>query len=1331
MLDAAASAAAKTKAARNAAALTQPGGRNAAAAAAQQAGAAQAAAAPPTAVAAPAPKKAGPTKSEQRRNKHGKVLRSLMLRKMSQHMALPSTQREVGIPTVISVQGIMAIGTSRGFVLTYEANQDPKMILGTAAAGTQHGAVTSIAANHDNTRLLVGHEGGQVIRWDLATGKQLNTINCHPKGASITGLAFTDDHTGAVSNDSHGFVYQHQFKRVLGMRTVDDSILWSAKQGEVCLMQVLHYPPNASSPPFTTIALGLLSQILIVQISGSQLKVALQIARNSDDGDQIPSLAWNFVPIKVGEGEMVLDPVLAFGWGKNVRFMQLINRGSKPTIFTTLGTYKSKVPIITIRWLSDRVIMTMDRQERIHVIDVTAMTLVDIVDLTRVQLTFNDKFSIAQCKFKKRDPRAPSLKAYDQSIASIHCNIYLLGMNSVHLINIMTWQERISFLTSQNKFVPALELAMSFHEDKALAVAAMPKGRQQRKGVTREKLLNLLQAYAGLTLKAKQTNDFAYYSGVGRICIQYCYKLDAKELLFGGIYTSFAANPLARRAFLELLEPMILDNKIQALSPIVMKDMVDHYQQSNQLRRLEECIMHLDVRNLDLHTFVVLCWTHGLYDAMIYVYNHGLNDYTTPLKELLTLLTSSIKSLKTRTGGKAGNAAPLLSKEHQALGYKLLLYTSFCLSGKAFPTGEIAPVLANRVKWEVYHNIVSREGDPPFPYIRTLVQFDTREFLNVLSLAFEEADSGRGNDTKSLPKQQVVVDRLLEIMVTEPQRQGVSLFSPEQVGQLFTFLARQIARHKQKIHVDTKMFDTALGYLSNPDDTTQHEERQQALLELLNMNKSPWGPFSDPKRLLKSAKEAKFYRVMQLIYERQGEHHRILDCYMLDTGRQVQSFSFIHHTLKNGAIKPSERSRIRELVVTKIAALTRIDPAGTARLLMVDFMNVIKPIVATLNSQEKIQYNLLHGIFTTRDSIDDDELAIPDEVQERYIELLCKMLPAQVYPYLRESNDYRLAETLELTRKYRITDATAWLLERKGDLPGAYALIHGTLLEKIKLFNQAYVDFEASGGEDKDTCAAALQTLRGILAVAMQMCLRASGKLNEAEREGLWFPLLDCLINSQRAMKQTLTTTVEEYSVVFRELMRHVVNSMINYVALPAILQKVMADGSLTRSFGEIKDLIMGMVDTYTYEKTLLETTNSIVANDIYWAMRQRLDTTRKGVRNPGRRRRGRRGPATDEEAFNMNVDFKALQRAERESETPQFERMLQQLEAYRHDEGAPPMPQRAMSRLPHFELKTRAPQLKRGAQITRQFGTEVPAEPEAGIQKLPTPLLKLLSTAR
>ena len=37
-----------------------------------------------------------------------------------------------------------------------------------------------------------------------------------------------------------------------------------------------------------------------------------------------------------------------------------------------------------------------------------------------------------------------------------------------------------------------------------------------------------------------------------------------------------------------------------------------------------------------------MCWSQQLYDAMIHVYN-GLNDYTTPMLELLLQLRAALK----------------------------------------------------------------------------------------------------------------------------------------------------------------------------------------------------------------------------------------------------------------------------------------------------------------------------------------------------------------------------------------------------------------------------------------------------------------------------------------------------------------------------------------------------------------------------------------------------------------------------------------------------------------------------------------------------------------
>jgi hypothetical protein len=39
-----------------------------------------------------------------------------------------------------------------------------------------------------------------------------------------------------------------------------------------------------------------------------------------------------------------------------------------------------------------------------------------------------------------------------------------------------------------------------------------------------------------------------------------------------------------------------------------------------------------------------MCWTHGLYDGILFVYTHGLLDFTTPLQELLRIVITNVRT---------------------------------------------------------------------------------------------------------------------------------------------------------------------------------------------------------------------------------------------------------------------------------------------------------------------------------------------------------------------------------------------------------------------------------------------------------------------------------------------------------------------------------------------------------------------------------------------------------------------------------------------------------------------------------------------------------------
>ena len=88
----------------------------------------------------------------------------------------------------------------------------------------------------------------------------------------------------------------------------------------------------------------------------------------------------------------------------------------------------------------------------------------------------------------------------------------------------------------------------------------------------------------------------------------------------------------------------------------------------------------------------VLCWEHALYDAIIHVYNKGMKDYTTPINELMVILSKAVMSKK-----------PLTSEDIN-LGNKILVYISCCLSGRAYPVGDLEDDIVDKVKDDVSIN---------------------------------------------------------------------------------------------------------------------------------------------------------------------------------------------------------------------------------------------------------------------------------------------------------------------------------------------------------------------------------------------------------------------------------------------------------------------------------------------------------------------------------------------------------------------------------------------------------------------------------------------------
>lgn len=69
-----------------------------------------------------------------------------------------------------------------------------------------------------------------------------------------------------------------------------------------------------------------------------------------------------------------------------------------------------------------------------------------------------------------------------------------------------------------------------------------------------------------------------------------------------------------------------------------------------------------------------------------------------------------------------------------------------------------------------------------------------------------------------------------------------------------------------------------------------------------------------------------------------------------------------------------------------------------------------------------------------------------------------------VYGYLQTHDKLRINECLELCKHHKLTDATAWLLEKKGEYRQAFALIKEAVMLQLKQLNTAFENVDQEVG---------------------------------------------------------------------------------------------------------------------------------------------------------------------------------------------------------------------------------------------------------------------------
>jgi len=444
-----------------------------------------------------------------------------------------------------------------------------------------------------------------------------------------------------------------------------------------------------------------------------------------------------------------------------------------------------------------------------------------------------------------------------------------------------------------------------------------------------------------------------------------------------------------------------------------------------------------------------------------------------------------------------------------------------------------------------------------------------------------------------------------------------------------------MAQQNSCIRVNGHLFERVLESLCNArsaftgsdvEELSHHEERQQALLELLNTRALD---HFDEGRLLSLSNAAKFFRVSEMIYQRRREFGGILDCYCSDHSRRNLVFAYIKQTVASPDISVEEKSRLRDAVLAHLEDLICIDAQKATKLvtvnLGVDLAQAVNQV--TRCSNDSATFNFLHCLFEMTYSCDsgpanNDKLQFEPTVYERYVELLCqRSMVDAVTAFLRSHDGYRPEKMLEICRQSHVSEAVVVLLEKSGDISGAFQEAVRALRTKLSVI----VRFGDVGQSQLER----LKAVRDIVESIISLMNRNSQQLEELQLKQLWFTLFDLLIESYNRLTggRLDSSTVNEYGGncyevatsgpfsecgstsdrdEYRSLLQHAVSCMVSCVPFTAVLEHIVALGEedgIVNCFGNVRDLLTSVVDACQYRQTLYTTCARIVQKDVNTAL--------------------------------------------------------------------------------------------------------------------------------
>ena len=1060
--------------------------------------------------------------------------------------------------------------------------------------------------------IVGGHSTGNIMVWQLEKPKtpflhippvdrvQVLEDNCngHVNGSVVLHVGFLGTrHTAIVSADDRGMAFSHLASRGLGPlgRSVATTRIlgrYQPAKGATAKFQkpssILALAPlPLGNVERATDLLGLtaiLTPYLLVIVSTTPIAQTQHKAPRPKELTPHSALsgclAWfPAVKLKVANNEAT-QPVsrtkLVYCWSSILTILEIGEpdyedvQGKEASTFLQFqprSRWRSPEAIVAVQWLSRSVIGVLTISQRLLILEDSTMHVTDSCDLIHKHIYHQDLFSqrlqpvVDQLEHDEIGLHGVIADAFYMSFRAYKGRILLLGFNDVAVGTVSNWADRLMALMNEGDVISAIHLASTYYDGKGDKVTVgLPSDDNLRHSLVKEKLLGIIVAASKFMLGKFYGEDDENATTeeireLSKVTLASTISMDELDFFFKEVYGLYRDS--VQDIVLETVGAHVQCGDITSLPPDILKELITHYAGLGYTITLEDIICRLDTATMDIHQIADVCKKHNLYDALTYVWNQALQDYITPLIELLNIIR------------EFGGIKDQLPQDKLTFAMRMFPYLAYTLTGRRYPDGEALSdsvavkvkrdvyaflLSSNSVEWpkdsgEVYLAELGQDSKPLYPYLRLILHFDTSSFMSMLNEAFEDTflngESNVNNDGSSgyetsisqgsslVPTRQYIISVLLEIMFSGDFENADTIF-------LDIFIARNLPKFPQFILLSGSSLRKVLVDLCKYTTNDIAEECQLSVEYLLSVYRSP-----DVDSLIPLLDEAGFYRVLKSIYRREKRYSELLKTCFSDDSDPIAVFDCIDFLLRPGTgLSKKKLQDIENIIASHAQELVELDPTRTAKSVGVYSRELLLKLLNGLEDGCRYQFMLLQAALEPAQGDSSEKIRPVDlgnTLSEKYVLMMCKFNPTHVASFVDglKSGDLQLDEVLPVMEENGLVDAAIILMAREGLVRKA---MH-RLVTHISMLTNALKGLIDAAWDSPDTFSTKeavedlLQALDRNCTVGIWLCKGQTSSTAKEEREEnlgqpsieneesalasfelLWLDLLDAIVSASTAI---------------------------------------------------------------------------------------------------------------------------------------------------------------------------------------------------------------------